>query len=88
MPSRYPEQTMTVRVLYRQNEDTWVASSPGVPRWTAVACWTAVADTATAAGEHRLAEEVVRFALEREDLADEHYFPTGVAIAAQQTSPW
>jgi predicted RNase H-like HicB family nuclease len=28
---------MIVLVLYRQDEDTWVASSPDVPRWTVVA---------------------------------------------------
>ena len=49
---------MTVRVLYRQDEDTWVASSPDVPRWTVVA------DTYPEA--HQLAEDGVRFALERE----------------------
>jgi predicted RNase H-like HicB family nuclease len=67
---------MTVRVLYRQDEDTWVASSPDVPRWTVVAD--------TYAEAHRLAEEGVRFALEREreDLAIEHYVQAGVALAA------
>jgi predicted RNase H-like HicB family nuclease len=65
---------MTVRVLHRQDEDTWVASSPDVPRWTVVAD--------TYAEAHRLAEEGVRFALEREDLTVEHYVPAGVALAA------
>ena len=41
MPSktrwRYSEKAMIVLVLYRQDEDTWVASSPDVPRWTVVA---------------------------------------------------
>jgi hypothetical protein len=31
---------------------------------------------------HRLAEEGVRFTLEREDLVIEHYVPAGVALAA------
>ncbi|HEY1688630.1 MAG TPA: hypothetical protein VGF95_07170 [Solirubrobacteraceae bacterium] len=65
---------MTVRVLYHQDEDTWVATSPDIPRWTVVA------DTYVEA--HRLAEEGVRFALEREDLTVEHYVPAGVAVPA------
>jgi predicted RNase H-like HicB family nuclease len=65
---------MTVRVLYRQDEDTWVASSPDVPRWTVVA------DTYVEA--RQLAEEGVRFALERDDLTVEHYVPAGIAVAA------
>jgi predicted RNase H-like HicB family nuclease len=65
---------MTVRVLYRQDADTWVASSPDVLRWTAVAD--------TYAEAFRLAEEGVRFALDREDLTIEHYVPAGVAVAA------
>jgi predicted RNase H-like HicB family nuclease len=63
-----------VRVLYRQDENTWVASSPDVPRWTVVA------DTYTEALQ--LAEEGVRFALARDDLTVEHYVPAGVAVAA------
>lgn len=74
MRSRYSEEAMTVRVLYRQDEDTWVASSPDVPRWTVVA------DTYSEA--HQLAEDGVRFVLEREDLTVEHYVPAGVAVAA------
>ncbi len=65
---------MTVRVLYRQDEDTWVATSPDVPRWIVVAD--------TYADAHQLAEEGVRFALERDDLAVEHHVPAGVAVAA------
>jgi predicted RNase H-like HicB family nuclease len=74
MPGRYSDNAMTVRVLYRRDSDTWVASSPDVPRWTAVA------DTYVEA--HRLAEEGVRFALERDDLTVEHYVPAGAAAAA------
>jgi predicted RNase H-like HicB family nuclease len=74
MLSHYSETTMTVRVLYRQDEDTWVASSPDVPRWTVVAD--------TYAEAHQLAEEGVRFALERDDLTVEHYVPASVAVAA------
>jgi predicted RNase H-like HicB family nuclease len=58
---------MTVRVLYRQDEDTWVASSPDVPRWTVVAD--------TYAEAHQLAEDGVRFVLERDDLTVDTTFP-------------
>jgi hypothetical protein len=70
MPWRYCDKTMIVRVLYRQDQDTWVASSPDVPRWTVVA--------GSYSDAHRLAEDGVRFALERDDLTIEHYVP-GVA---------
>jgi predicted RNase H-like HicB family nuclease len=73
-PSRYSETAMTVRVLYRQDQDTWVATSPDVPRWTVVAN--------TYPEAHQLAEEGVRFTLERDDLTIEHYVPAGVAVAA------
>ena len=65
---------MIVRVLYRQDEDTWVATSPDIPRWTVVGNSYPEA--------HRLAEDGARFALERDDLAIEHYVPAGVAVAA------
>jgi hypothetical protein len=65
---------MVVRILYRQDEDTWVATSPEVPRWTAVA------DSFPEV--QRLALEGVRFTLERDDLTVEHYVPAGVAVAA------
>jgi predicted RNase H-like HicB family nuclease len=65
---------MTVRVLYREDEDTWVATSPDIPNWTVVG------DTYSEA--HRLAESGARFALERNDLTTEHYVPAGVAVAA------
>jgi predicted RNase H-like HicB family nuclease len=72
--SRYSELAMTVHVLYRQDEDTWVATSPEIARWTVVAD--------TYAEAHRLAEEGVRFALDREDVTVEHYVPAGTAVAA------
>jgi predicted RNase H-like HicB family nuclease len=65
---------MIVRVLYRRDQYTWVATSPDVPQWTVVA------DSYSAA--NRLAEDGVRFALEREDLTIEHYVLAGVAVAA------
>jgi hypothetical protein len=68
-PSRYSETAMTVRVLYRQDQDTWVATSHDVPRWTVVAN--------TYPEAHQLAEEGVRFTLERDDLTIERYVPAG-----------
>jgi hypothetical protein len=74
MPSRYCEDAMIVRVLYRRDQDTWVATSPDVPRWTVVA--------GSYPEAHSLVEDGVRFALERDDLTIEHYVPAGVAVAA------
>jgi predicted RNase H-like HicB family nuclease len=56
-----------IRVHYWQDEDTWAATSPDVPRWTAVA------DTYDEV--RQLAEEGVRFALERDDVIVEHLVP-------------
>jgi predicted RNase H-like HicB family nuclease len=44
----------TIRVIYEQDEDTWVATSPEILNWTVVA------DSYDEA--HRLAEDGVRFA--------------------------
>ena len=57
-----------VRVQYQQDEDTWVAMSPDIDRWTAIA------DTLDEV--RQLAEEGVRFALERDDVIVEHLVPT------------
>jgi hypothetical protein len=51
-----------------------VATSPDVPNWTVVA--------GNYSETHRLAEDGVRFALERDDLTVEHYVRAGVAVAA------
>jgi predicted RNase H-like HicB family nuclease len=56
-----------IRVIYEQDDDTWVASSPEVPNWTVVA------DSYNDA--HRLAEEGVRFALDRDHLQLKHFVP-------------
>ncbi len=56
-----------IRVIYEQDEDTWVATSPEMPNWTVVA------DSYEEA--HRLAEDGVRFALDREDLEVKHFVP-------------
>jgi predicted RNase H-like HicB family nuclease len=60
-----------IRVIYEQDNDTWVASSPEVPNWTVVA------DSYDEA--HRLAEEGVRFALERDDVELKHFVPAPAA---------
>jgi predicted RNase H-like HicB family nuclease len=61
---------LNVRVIHHQDEDTWVAESPDVDGWTAVAN--------TFEETRRLAEEGVRFALERDDVRVEHYVPAPV----------
>jgi hypothetical protein len=42
--------------------------------------WSTAADSYDEA--HRLAEEGVRFALERDDVTIEHFVPAGAAVAA------
>jgi predicted RNase H-like HicB family nuclease len=64
----------TVRVIYHHEPDGWWAESPDVEGWSA-------------AGEtyddvKRLAEEGVRFALERDDVQVEHYVPAGERVPA------
>jgi predicted RNase H-like HicB family nuclease len=58
-----------VRVIYHHESDGWWAESPDVAGWSA-------------AGEtyeeiHKLSEEGVRFALERDDVDIEHFVPAG-----------
>lgn len=60
-----------IRVIYEQDGDTWVATSPEVPNWTVVA------DSFDEA--QRLAEEGARFALERDDVAIKHFIPARAA---------
>ena len=64
----------TIRVIYHHEDDGWWAESPDVERWTAAG------DTYTEVA--KLAEEGVRFALEREDVELEHYVPAGERVAA------
>jgi predicted RNase H-like HicB family nuclease len=54
----------TIRVIYEQDEDTWVATSPEVPKWRVVA------DSYEQARE--LAEDGVRFALDRDAVEIKH----------------
>ena len=58
-----------IRVIYEQDGDAWVATSPEVPDWTAVG--------ASYEEAHRLAEEGVRFALDRADVEIRHFVPAG-----------
>jgi predicted RNase H-like HicB family nuclease len=58
-----------VRVQHHQDEDTWVATSPDLPEH-----WIAVADSLAEA--HQLAEDGIRFVLERDDVVVEHLVPT------------
>lgn len=57
----------TVHVVYAQDQDTWVASSPEVPSWTVVA------DSYDEA--HQLVEEGVRIALNSGDVELKHLAP-------------
>jgi predicted RNase H-like HicB family nuclease len=64
----------TIRVIYHHEDDGWWAESPDVERWTAAGgSFEEVA---------RLAEEGVRFALERENVELEHFVPLGEPLAA------
>ena len=58
-----------IRVIYEQDDGTWVATSPEIPDWTAVG--------ASYEEAQQLAEEGVRFALDREDVEVRHYVPAG-----------
>jgi len=57
-----------IRVIYHDDSPLcWWVESPDIPRWTAVAN--------TLAEVCQLAEEGVRFALERDDVIVEHRVP-------------
>lgn len=58
-------------MIYEQDEDTWVATSPDVPNWTAVG------DSYEEA--HKLAEEGVRSALDGHDADVKHFVPAPAA---------
>lgn len=63
-----------IRVIHHQEDGRWWAESPDVPEWFVAA------DSYDEA--HRLAEEGVRFALDRDDVSLEHFVPAGTAMAA------
>lgn len=60
-----------IRIIYEQDEDMWVATSPEVPNWTVVG------DSYDEA--HLLAEEGARFALDRDDVELKHFVPAPAA---------
>ncbi|HMJ01877.1 MAG TPA: hypothetical protein VK506_02985 [Conexibacter sp.] len=62
---------LRVRVRYYQDEDTWVAESPDLDEH-----WLAVAGTLEEA--HQLAEDGIRFVLERDDVDVVHLVPASV----------
>jgi predicted RNase H-like HicB family nuclease len=62
-----------VRVIYHREADGWWAESPDVDRWYAAG--------ETYAEVAKLAEDGVRFALDRE-VELEHYVPAGEHVAA------
>lgn len=64
----------TVRVIYRHETDGWWAESPDVEGWSAAGD--------TYAEVSKLAAEGIPFALERDDVALEHFVPAGETIAA------
>ncbi len=64
----------TIRVIYHHEDDAWWAESPDVERWYAAA--DSFDDVV------KLAEEGVRFALERDDVELEHFVPLGDRVAA------
>jgi predicted RNase H-like HicB family nuclease len=64
----------TVRVIYHHEPDGWWAESPDIDGWSAAG--------ASYDEVHRLAEEGVRFALERDAIHVEHYVPAGERVPA------
>ena len=64
----------TVRVIYHHEGDGWWAESPDVEGWSAAG--DSYAEVAKLAGEG------IPFALERDDVALEHFVPVGETIAA------
>jgi predicted RNase H-like HicB family nuclease len=64
----------TVRVIYHHETDGWWAESPDVDGWSAAG--------ETYADVAKLAEEGIPFALERDDVALEHFVPVGESVAA------
>lgn len=64
-----------IRVIHHRENGSWWAESPDVPEWFAAA------DTYREI--RQLAEDGVRFALDRDDIAVEHFVPdTAMADAA------
>src|SRR4051794_5252302 len=64
----------TVRVIYHHETDGWWAESPDVDGWSAAGD--------TYAEVAKLAADGIPFALQRDDVALEHFVPVGESIAA------
>jgi predicted RNase H-like HicB family nuclease len=68
------DQMETVRVIYHHETEGWWAESPDVEGWSAAGnSYQEVA---------KLAEEGIRFALERDDVTLENFVPVGDSVAA------
>jgi predicted RNase H-like HicB family nuclease len=63
-----------IRVIYHHEPDGWWAESPGVAGWYAAA--------STYEDCRKLAEEGIRFALERDDVSVEHYVLADERVSA------
>ena len=64
----------TVRVIYHDESDGWWAESPDIPGWSAAG--------ATYGEVRVLAEEGVGIALERDEVAIEHFVPADAVLTA------
>jgi predicted RNase H-like HicB family nuclease len=72
--SEMEDRMETVRVIYHHETGCWWAESPDVEGWSAAG------DTYPEVA--KLAEEGIRFALGRDDVALENFVPVGESIAA------
>ncbi len=68
-----------IRVIHHNEDGRWWAESPDVPEWFATAD--------TYRETHQLAEDGIRFAVDRDDVAIEHFVPADMMAAADLTSP-
>jgi predicted RNase H-like HicB family nuclease len=64
----------TVRVIHHHEDGSWWAESPDVERWYAAGD--------SYAEVVKLAEEGIPFAIERDDVALEHFVPAGESVVA------
>jgi predicted RNase H-like HicB family nuclease len=60
-----------IRVIYEQDEGKWFVTSPDLPGW--------IAGADTFEETRQLAEEGVRFALDRDDVEIKHFVPAPTA---------
>ena len=64
-----------IRIIHHHEQGRWWSESPDLPEWFAAAD--------TYAEAHRLAEEGVRFTLDRQDVTLEHFVPAPADPVAQ-----